>query len=223
MSLIINIDTAFDSASVCIADNETVLQKNTNTQFKDHAAWLHPTIQLLLKESNVSIKNINAIAVNNGPGSYTGLRVGLSAAKGLCFALNIPLITINTLELIASAVATQAEDIICPLIDARRMEVFTACYDKNLKQILAPQALILDENSFSDILTKHKILFCGNAITKTQLVLKNAHANFTDHHYSIEDMAHLSFEKFERKDFADMAYSAPFYVKEFYTPAARKK
>lgn len=223
MSLLLNIDTAFDTASICIADNNTILQKATNEQFKDHAAWLHTTIQQLLKEQNISINDIAAISVNNGPGSYTGLRVGLSAAKGFCFALDIPLITIHTLVLMASAGISEAEEIICPLIDARRMEVFTACYDKTLKQVLEPQALILDENSFSEILTNQKILFCGNAVEKIKTVVKNAHASFSNKNYTMGNMAQISFEKFINNDFSDLAYSAPFYVKDFYTNAIKKK
>jgi tRNA threonylcarbamoyladenosine biosynthesis protein TsaB len=127
MSLILNIDTALDTASVCLANQKEVLQFSVNEDQKDHAAWLHQTIAELLQKGGYSIKDLDAVAVSIGPGSYTGLRVGLATAKGFCYALQIPLITVNTLKLIAFAAKDEAIDLICPMIDARRKK-FPICH-----------------------------------------------------------------------------------------------
>jgi len=162
MSLILNIDTALDTASVCLSKDGNVLQFSSSENQKDHASWLHSEIAGLLQKSGKTIKDLDAVAVSVGPGSYTGLRVGLAAAKGFCYALDIPLITINTLKIIALAVKDEAIDIICTLIDARRMEIFTAVYDKDLREKISPHAMLVDENSFASVLSSGKILFCDN-------------------------------------------------------------
>ena len=222
MSLILNIDTAFNKASVSLSQNGDVKQYVENNSMYDHASWLHPAIESLLIKNNSSINEIKAIAVNNGPGSYTGLRVGLSTAKGLCFSLQIPLITVNALKLLAYAVKDAAVDLIVPMIDARRMEVFTAVYDKKLNEVTPPHALILDAISFASILETRNILFCGNAIQKAEPVIKSAHAKYSMKETDSSHLAALAFEMFQQSQFADLAYADPFYVKEFYSPAAKK-
>lgn len=222
MSLILNIDTAFDEAGICLADNGSILYKETHAQFKDHATWLHPAIATLLKKNNCSINDLHAIAVNNGPGSYTGLRVGLAAAKGFCFATGIPLITISSLQILANAVKEKATDFICPMIDARRMEVFTALYDKQLNIIQAPHALIIDKNSFDTVLANKEILFCGNAVNKVQPVIASPNAQYINTKTEIEEMAKISANLFHQSAFADLAYAEPFYVKDFYSPSIKK-
>ena len=154
MSLILNIDTALDTASVCLAKDGTSLQLITNDNQKDHATWLHTAINEILKKGGYSISQLEAVAVSIGPGSYTGLRVGLASAKGFCYALRIPLIAVSTLEMMAVSVKEEASGLICPLIDARRMEVFTAIYDKELGEKSSPQTMIIDENSFASIIKK---------------------------------------------------------------------
>ena len=178
MSLILNIDTALDKASVCLADNDKPIAHFTNSDQKDHAAWLHNSIARLLKEQKYTLKDVDAIGVTIGPGSYTGLRVGLAAAKGFCYALNIPLLTIETLTLIAFAAKGSAKDWIVPMIDARRMEVFTAVFDKEMTCIKKPFAVVIDETSFEKELIQHKILFCGNGATKANSLIKNDNASF---------------------------------------------
>src|SRR5687767_10771942 len=148
MSLILNIDTALDTASVCLANKGEVLHLVVNEFPKDHSGWLHPAISELLQKSGYEIRDLSALAVSIGPGSYTGLRVGLSTAKGFCFALNLPLITIGTLQMMAYSVKDENADLLCPVIDARRNEVFTAVYDKNLEPVLPAQSMIAGENSF---------------------------------------------------------------------------
>ncbi len=221
MSLILNIDTALDVASVCLAKNEELIQLSFNENQKDHAAWLHHSIAEMMQKAGYELNDLNAVAVSIGPGSYTGLRVGLAAAKGFCYALNIPLITVNTLKLIAFAAKDEATELICPLIDARRMEVFTAIYNKNTEEKVPPHSMIIDENSFAGLLLSEKILFCGNGIKKLQPLLTHNNAAFSNKIADASHLAQLSLPLFNTGQFADLAYTEPFYLKEFYTPAGK--
>ena len=220
MSLILNIDTALDTASVCLSEDGNVLQLSSSENQKDHASWLHTAIAELLQKSGYVIKNLNAVAVSIGPGSYTGLRVGLAAAKGFCYALHIPLITVNSLKIIAFAVKDEAIDIICPLIDARRIEVFTAMYDKELGEKIPPHAMLVDEKSFASFLLQGKVLFCGNGVKKLRPLLSNSNAFFSNTMADASHLARLSLNCYNTKEFADLAYAEPLYIKEFYSPAA---
>ena len=220
MSLILNIDTALDTASVCLAEDGKLLRLSFSEDQKDHASWLHTEIADLLEKSGHSLKEMNAVAVSVGPGSYTGLRVGLAAAKGFCYALHIPLITINSLTIIAFAVNDEAVDIICPLIDARRMEVFTAMYDKDLREIVSPHAMVVNEKSFASFLLSGKVLFCGNGVKKLQPLISNSNALFSSTMADASHLARLSFNSYKNKEFADLAYTEPLYIKEFYSPTA---
>ena len=220
MAIILHIDTAVEGASVCVAANGSLLTSVLTTRQKDQSGWLHTSINDLMKTGDLRMDQLNAVAVTIGPGSYTGLRVGLSAAKGLCFALQIPLITINTLEVMAYSTRSQDKDVLlCPMIDARRMEVFTAVYDAELKEILAPCAMILNGTDFDHLLSDHKIIFSGNGSPKWQKVLSHPNAQFSDVLTTAGDMVHLASEYYDGKRFADLAYTEPFYVKEFYSPA----
>lgn len=221
MSLILNIDTALDAASVCLANDEEILQLTINENPKDQGGWLHLTIAEMLRQSGHRPNQLHAVAVSIGPGSYTGLRVGLAAAKGICYALNIPLIAVNTLELMAFAVKEEATDLICPMIDARRMEVFTAVYDKSMQEKISARALIIDETSFAGALSSSPILFCGNGSKKLQLLITNSNAAFSDNHSNASHLAVLSWNRFRKKQFADLAYTEPLYIKEFYSPARK--
>jgi len=218
MSLVLNIDTALDTASVCLSKDGNVLQLSSSENQKDHASWLHAEIAEQLRRSGHNIKELNAVAVSVGPGSYTGLRVGLAAAKGFCYALQIPLITINSLTIIAFAVKDEAIGMICPLIDARRMEVFTALYDKDLREKVSPLAMVLDEKSFASFLLQDKVLFCGNGIKKLQSIISNNNAHFSNTMADASHLARLSFTSYKNKEFADLAYAEPLYIKEFFSP-----
>lgn len=220
MALILHIDTAVDGASVCLARDAALLQPAMSNRQKDQAGWLHTSIRQLMKDSHLEMKELGAVAVTIGPGSYTGLRVGLSAAKGLCFALNIPLIAINTLEMMAFSInKTEKDAWICPMIDARRMEVFTAVYDNVLKPVMAPCAMILDGTNFDHLLANHKIIFSGNGSSKLKKVLSYANASFSVIDSTAEDMVYLAGQYFEEKRFENLAYTEPLYVKEFYSAA----
>lgn len=221
MAIILNIDTAVETASVCLAGEARSIRYAINTNQKDHATWLHKAIQEIVTGAGYTLKDLEAVAVSIGPGSYTGLRVGLSAAKGLCFALHIPLITIPTLEIMAFAAMREnpAFNLFCPLVDARRMEVFTAVYDNTLRPVMEPGALVINPDSFKSLLDNNRILFSGNGSEKLKQVVKHTNAFFCGTLASATDMVELSAKNFENKLFADLAYTEPLYIKEFYSPA----
>jgi tRNA threonylcarbamoyladenosine biosynthesis protein TsaB len=217
MALILNIDTALDTASVCLAKDGAVIGLLENDNQKDHAAWLHPAIQDMLRNAECGMKDLKAVAVSIGPGSYTGLRVGLSAAKGLCYALNIPLITVGTLEIMAFAAKDETTDLLCPMIDARRMEVFTAVYIKTLQELIKPHALVINENSFDELLSLNKIFFYGSGSKKLQKILHHDNAKYGTISVNAAHLAEISQKQFTQTLFADLAYSEPFYLKEFFS------
>jgi tRNA threonylcarbamoyladenosine biosynthesis protein TsaB len=219
MAIILNIDTAIKTASVCLSKEEQSLQFALNSHQQDHASWLHVAIKKVIEDASLSINKIDAIAVTIGPGSYTGLRVGLSAAKGLCFGLDIPLIALKTLDVMADAIRSEEADFYCPVIDARRMEVFMAVYNKNMETIREPCALILEENSFESLLALGRIIFTGNGSEKIRNLVCHPNAIFSSSTTTAADMVRLSAKKFTEKKFADTAYTEPFYIKEFYSPA----
>ncbi len=221
MSILLHIETALENASVCLSADEKIIAYAESKDQQQHAAWLHAALADLLKESATATTSLKAVSVSIGPGSYTGLRVGLSTAKGLCYALNIPLITVGTLELIAFAAIEEAVDLICPAIDARRMEVFSAIYTKDLQEIKAPAAMILDAQSFGDVLSGHQVLFCGNGKEKIRQVITHAHAKFSDSSMSAIQLAQLALQQYRAKKYSDLAYTEPLYIKNFYTPVRR--
>lgn len=224
MALILNIDTAITDASVCIAKDGVQLGLAANPEPKDHAAWIHEAIRQLLYSQNLQLSNLDAIALSAGPGSYTGLRVGMATAKGICYGLNIPLITIGTLYMMANAATDTLKSdfindstLLCPMIDARRMEVFTAIYDTRLNEVMQPRAVILDSHSFSDNLSGHTILFFGNGSLKFKSLVSNPSAIFSEVSANAGNISAISYEKYQKNDFADLIYSEPFYLKGFYT------
>lgn len=217
MAIILNIDTAVESASISLAKDAESMQLEHNNIQRDHASWLHVTIDRMMKQQGISLKKLEAIAVTIGPGSYTGLRVGLSAAKGLCMGLNIPLITVGTLEMMAFAVKDKVEDLSCPMIDARRMEVFMAVFDKKDQELIKPTAMIIDENSFGTLLASHHILFSGNGFNKIKPVITHKNASYCGKIATAGDMCEISETLFNKKIVANLAYTEPFYLKEFFT------
>ena len=215
MSLILNIDTALESASICLATDKEIIALDINENQKDQAAWLHKAITEMLKKNNFTPNQLNAVAVSIGPGSYTGLRVGLAAAKGLCFALHIPLIAISTLRMMAFALKDEAISLICPLIDARRMEVFAAVYDKSLQEKIPAHALIVNGASFDFLLSHDKILFGGTGSNKLQPLILHSNACFSNTSSNAIHLAELSRICYINNEFADLAYIEPLYVKDF--------
>lgn len=220
MALILHIDTSVEGSSVCLASDSMLQKPALSNRQKDQPGWLHTSIRQLMDDRKLGMNELEAVAVTIGPGSYTGLRVGLSAAKGLCFALNIPLIAINTLEMMAFSIdKTENDTLLCPMIDARRMEVFTAVYDNKLKEVMPPCAMILDGTNFDQLLANHKMIFSGNGSMKLKQVLSHPNASFSEKVSTAEDMVHLAGQYFLEKRFANLAYTEPLYVKEFYSPA----
>jgi len=221
MSLILNIDTAAKEAGVSLASEGKVLQERTNGQSMDHAGWIHTAIRELMQAGNhtCTLSDIQAVAVVAGPGSYTGLRVGMATAKGLCYALNIPLISLNTLTIMAHAAVDDISpaQLLCPMVDARRMEVFTALYDASLHALVPPCALILDENSFSEWLNEYEIIFFGNGSSKWKQMVQHENAFFKNISYMPGDTAAVSYDAFEQHAFSELAYTEPIYLKDFYS------
>lgn len=220
MALILNIDTATNTATVGFADENGIIATQTSEDQKNHAAFVQSAISQLMQLHRLSLQDIDAVAVVNGPGSYTGLRVGLASAKGFCYALNKPLILLNTLEVMAQASANlfREEAILhCPLIDARRMEVFTAIFNKHLQALLPPQPLILSANIFDAFLQSQKVVFSGSGQKKVESIINHQNAIFSQIAHTIEQVNMLAQKAFNNKKFADLAYSEPFYLKNFYT------
>jgi tRNA threonylcarbamoyladenosine biosynthesis protein TsaB len=223
MSLILSIDTATDNASVSISKDGAIITEVSNTAQKDHGGYLQPAIKSMLITSGISIDQIDAIAISAGPGSYTGLRVGMSSAKGLCYALNKPLIALGTLEILAYAAIMETDTgnlnsnrIFCPMIDARRMEVFTALYNSTLQPVLEPCALVINEDSFANSLLKSQVLFFGNGAQKWKGICSHKNALFVSILNNTLAMNKLAYKKFNQNDFADLAYCEPLYLKEFF-------
>jgi tRNA threonylcarbamoyladenosine biosynthesis protein TsaB len=222
MSLILNIDTASENAHVSLAKEGLILHLLSNESQKEHASFLQTAIQQLIKSTGINLKDIDAVAITAGPGSYTGLRVGMASAKGLCYALKKPLITISTLEVLTSSALqlfpTDNKDLLyCPMMDARRMEVFTAVYKHDFTLHLQPCAMILDESSFGKDLSTNKILFFGNGSAKWKMICKHANASSETVSILPESMSKSSDNLFVEKKFTELAYSEPLYLKEFQT------
>ena len=224
MALILSIDTALETATICLSKDGVILGMETNSDPKNHGTFLQPAVKRLFSTIKINISTIDAVAVVNGPGSYTGLRVGLASAKGLCYALNKPLIAVNTLDMLALSsinfMKQNKEDVsdylFCPLIDARRMEVFTAMYNSSLQHVMVPQALILDEHSFEQELQKNIIVFSGNGSGKLQNILVHPHAIFSNQFNFTKALITIAENLLIEKNFSNLAYCEPFYIKEVY-------
>jgi tRNA threonylcarbamoyladenosine biosynthesis protein TsaB len=220
--LILLIETSSPTATVALAGGGSILSAEENPQPKDHAAWLHPAIKRILEQAGAKREELEAVAVSAGPGSYTGLRVGMAAAKGICYALQIPLITVNTLRLMAEAMAPLARKqkaLICPMIDARREEVFTAVYSAGMEEILPPQALILDKTSFEQLLVDNLLIFTGSGAEKWKILSSSKNAVFFPQVDVTETFMHMSARYFAEKNWTELTASEPIYLKEFYTHA----
>ncbi len=220
MSTILNIDTATETAHVSFAKNGIIISSLSNGSQKDHASFLQSAVQQIIQTTGITLKAIDSVAVTAGPGSYTGLRVGMASAKGLCYALKKPLITISTLEVLTVAAITGFTDadkniLFCPMIDARRMEVFTALYRSDLTLSMQPCAMLLEANSFEEFLSKCNIVFFGNGAEKWRAICQHPNATFNTLTTIAQAMSLQSHNFFISKNFTDLAYSEPLYIKEF--------
>ncbi len=220
MALILHLETATTVCSVSLAKDEQLLASREVNGDYTHAENLTRFIEQVMQESGILLKELDAISVSKGPGSYTGLRIGVSTAKGLCYALHKPLIAVNTLEHTAFACAATYGDnnsLFCPMIDARRMEVYCAIYNKSNQLIRETAAEIIDAHSFQQLLEKYPIYFFGDGAEKCKAVL-SGHPNvfFIENFYpSASNMVTLSEKAFNNKQFEDIAYFEPFYLKDF--------
>ncbi len=221
MALVLNIETSVPICSVSIAKDGICMAENKSSNANDHIAQLTTLIIETLKITDHKLKDLDAIAVSSGPGSYTGLRIGVSTAKGMCHAINKPLISVNTLRSMAEPLIQiyhDKETLFCPLIDARRMEVYTAIYDRKGKIIFPPQALLFEVSDFSSFLSSSKVVFFGSGLTKGKPLLEHQNALFYDEHEQISsNLSALSYQSYLSGEFEDLAYFEPDYIKEFYS------
>jgi tRNA threonylcarbamoyladenosine biosynthesis protein TsaB len=233
MALILSLETSTKVCSVCLSNNEEIIAKKELFEANSHATHLTVFIQDLFSElSKYSLKDIDAIAVSSGPGSYTGLRIGVSVAKGLCYALKKPLIAITSLEALVYAAFNNEElmnkinsnTLFCPMIDARRMEVYTTLFDAEMKMQKNISAEIIDENSFHDVLTNHQVVFLGDGSEKCKEIIKHKNAVFLDGEAPLaSNMVKIASLKYANNQFEDVAYFEPFYLKDFVATTPKKK
>ena len=217
MALILGIETSTKNCSVALFKDGIVLaEKEHISDGYTHAEQLTLFIQDVFDSANITLNKVEAIALSMGPGSYTGLRIGTSTAKGLCYALDIPFISISTLKAMAFTMAkSKNSGIYCPMIDARRMEVFSALYDVNNKQVRDVQADVVDENTYIEFL-ENEIIFFGDGSLKCQEIINHKNAKFIlGINPSAKNLGILAKAKFENKDFEDVAYFEPYYLKDF--------
>lgn len=222
MSYILNIETATKNCSVALAkEGKTIVCKEIAEEGYSHAERLHVFMEEIIKEAGIAFQDISAIAVSQGPGSYTGLRIGVSAAKGLCFALGVPLIAVDTLQILASQ-AKVSNGLIIPMLDARRMEVYSAIFTPNFENKRTVQAEVISENSFEDL--QETIYFVGDCAEKCKPVLTKENFIFLEEikYPSAKEMSFLSYEKHKKNDTVDVAYFEPYYLKDFMMTVSKK-
>ena len=219
---ILYIETATDVCSVALSKGAEIIGLKEEAGGNNHAKHLLPFVDEVLKQAGIVMKEINGVAVSIGPGSYTGLRIGVSTAKGIAYTAGIPVMAISTLESIAqgaktlwSGTSTETVQIV-PMIDARRMEVFTTRYDFNMQSLEEVSSKIIDETTFAELLSKGKVLFCGNGMPKCKEILSAfPNAKFMDAPISAKNMLPAALRKWQKQEFEDVAYFEPFYLKEY--------
>ncbi|MBW2962428.1 tRNA (adenosine(37)-N6)-threonylcarbamoyltransferase complex dimerization subunit type 1 TsaB [Mesonia aestuariivivens] len=217
MATILSLETTTTNCSVALGINgEIVAIKEDKKGGYSHAEKLHVFINEVLTEAKLALKDLDAVSVSKGPGSYTGLRIGVSAAKGLCYNLDIPLLAISTLEALAHQVQAKAEEVIVPMLDARRMEVYMAVYSSE-KQLISPvEAKVLEENSFESYFSNfYPVYFIGNGVEKFKEICSVKNAFFIDTLPSAKEMVKLAEHKYKISDTEDVAYFEPYYLKDF--------
>ena len=227
MPTILQLETATPVCAVALSiDGKTIAFKEETAQ-NIHSSKLTLFINEVMEQANIKFNDLDAVAVSKGPGSYTGLRIGVSTAKGLCFALDKPLIGINTLAMMASGFLSEYfnySGLVCPMLDARRMEVFTAVFDHQLNEVESTNAKIVDENSFLTHLDEHLVTFIGNGAEKCHGMINHKNAKFISSNFnSAVNMSSIANAAFNDKNFEDVAYFEPFYLKDFVFTAPKKK
>ena len=218
MALILNIETASPVCSVCLAKDEALIDFREDKTGNSHAKILTVFIDELFKNNNIPIGELDAVAVSSGPGSYTGLRIGVSVAKGLCYALNKPLIAVPTLQALANGIRQKQKvesSFLMPVMDARRMDIYTAIYDFELKEIRKTDCATVNVEFENSLKAFEKIIIGGNAAEKCRPILASEKFSFTENYCDSRSMIHISFEKYMKQRFEDLVYFEPFYLKEF--------
>lgn len=219
MAFILHIDTALQKAFVGLSEDGKLLYEVKSDAPMNHAAFVQPAIQHVLKMAGLSLNEIDAVGVTGGPGSYTGLRVAMASAKGLCYALQKPLLSVSALQALACAAIDSfpGSSIYCAMIDARRNEVFAALYDEKMNVLDPPQALILEPSSFIEVMKSNPVIYFGSGAVKwQQIMLPNSNAGFKTVEYDGRQLSFLLFNSFKNKQFKDLAYAEPAYLKDFY-------
>ncbi len=229
MALILNIETSTNVCSAAISRNDKIIDLHESFDDRTHASQLTVFIEQLFTNNNLSFSDIDAVSISQGPGSYTGLRIGVSVAKGICYAQNKPLIAINTLKAMAMMVKETQSDInkeglLCPMIDARRMEVYSALFDNNLMDKRETIAEIIEEKAYNKELENNQVYFFGNGADKCKDIIQHPNAIFIENIYpSAKYMARLAHDAFNNNTFRDVAYFEPFYLKDFVATTPKKK
>ncbi len=225
MAIILHLETATTNCSVSISkDNEIVVLKENNAASYSHSEQLHVFIKEALKEASLSFSDLDATAISKGPGSYTGLRIGVSAAKGICFSLDIPLISIPTLQGMAHQLELKPGELVVPVLDARRMEVYSCVYDNNYIEVRETRAEVINEESFMEYLGENKVYVVGSGAEKCRGVLQHPNFIFNESVVpSAKDMVSMAFKKYRSKQFEDVAYFEPYYLKDFVLQQKKKK
>lgn len=224
MAFILNIETATSVCSVALSKDGVTISEEKNTIGQNHAKLLTVLVKKVFNETNLSISDLDAVAISQGPGSYTGLRIGTSVAKGICYAKDIPLIAVNTLQILANQAELSSTMLRCPMIDARRMEVYCQLFDAQLQPISEIEAKILNENSFQEILTEKNIAFFGDGAAKFHEICSEPKAQFIANKVPLaSQMALLSERAFLQQQFVDVAYFTPAYLKKFQVTTSKKR
>lgn len=217
MAILLHLETATEVCSVCISENEQILAREESAQQYTHASEITLLIEACLEKVRLKLRDVDAVSVSKGPGSYTGLRIGSATAKGICYALDLPLIAVDTLRALGLAMMHQVKNsdaYYCPMIDARRMEVYASLYDSTNQPILHPQSLIIEESTFSEYFSQGKrIVFAGNGSEKCRLLIRHELAVFHDLKCSSTHLVPLAFEAWQAENFESLAYFEPFYLK----------
>ncbi len=227
MALILSLETSTNVCSVALTQQNTIVASKKLYEDKSHSTYLTILIQEVMSQAKVALKDVDAIAVSKGPGSYTGLRIGVSTAKGLCYSLDKPLIAINTLRAMAHevSIASGSANLLCPMIDARRMEVYTALYDTELSELEPTSAKILDEFSYAETMIDHSVLFFGNGSGKFRELIGPGHRNarfLDDITPSASSVGILAGEEYLNNRFEDVVYFEPYYLKDFVATTPKK-
>lgn len=223
---ILSVDTATEVCSVAVSKNGVTIACKELRGENTHSQILLPYVNDVLEQAGIDKCELSAVAVSEGPGSYTGLRIGTSTVKGLCYALQVPMIAVSTLEAIANGAMQQygADMLYCPMIDARRMEVYCAIYDSRLHEVQPINNVIVDEHSFEQVLADNKVVFCGNAVAKVMpLYEANKQAVFSQVKCSAAYMSSIAYEHYKNNITVDVAYFEPFYLKAFKSAVSKVK